>query len=153
MNQKKQQLKMVAATTISLVLGALFGSCGSSSSGAANTIPQAEACTQAAQAACAKLFSCTDLVLLVARQTLGDNASVCETMVEQSYCSTFACSATQTYHGDRAKQCKDDFGTLSCKTLADAATAAAASGSFNIAPVLSSVPACQAICTGADAGG
>src|SRR5450432_273095 len=147
MKHQKQPIKVLAATTISLVLGALCGSCGGSSS-AADTIPQAESCTQAAQAACGKLFSCSDLVLVLAQQTLGGSASACETMVEQSYCPTFACSATQTYHGDRAKQCKDDFGTLSCTTLADAATAAAVSGSFSIAPVLSSVPACQAICTG-----
>jgi hypothetical protein len=128
-----------------LTLFVVAVSCGGGSS-STNGIPQADACNQGAKAACAKLFACNDGILVLAQAALGGSAGACETMIKANYCSTFECTAGQTYHGDKAQQCKDDFASVSCATLA------AAASSLNIATVLASVPSCQQTCTGGDAG-
>jgi hypothetical protein len=119
-------------------------SCGGGSS--TPGIPQADACNQASKSACTKLFSCTDTVLVIARTLLGGTEASCETMIQANYCAPFQCMANQTYRPDKALQCKNQFGTVSCSTLA----AAAATG--NIAAVLASVPGCTEVCSGGDAG-
>ena len=119
-----------------VALGACLLSCGGGSTPA--TIPQADACNQASKSICTRVFACTELAL--AQLLLGGTEASCETMVKANYCGSFQCTATQTYHGDKAQQCKDQFATVSCATLATAA-----SGGVNA--VLASVPACQQVCT------
>ena len=133
---------MKSVSTIALVL--LLVSCGGGSS--SSGIPQADACNQASQSACKKLFSCTDLILTLAQQQLGGSEAACRTMIQQMYCAPFMCSADQTYSGVKAQQCKDQFGTVTCATLATAAA------SLSIATVLASVPGCTEVCTAGDAG-
>ncbi|MBC8133070.1 MAG: hypothetical protein H7X95_08830 [Deltaproteobacteria bacterium] len=129
-----------------------FGlSCGGGSS--TPSIPQAQACTQAAQAACAKVFSCTnDPVLMGAQFLLGGSEPACRTAVQQMYCSAFQCGAGQTYHGDKAAACKAQFGSVTCQALS--AAAALAAGAGGIEGFLAGLPGCNEICTGgsSDAG-
>lgn len=126
-----------------VALGSLLMSCGGGSS---SGIPQADACNQASRAACAKLFSCPDAILVAARTLVGGTEEMCRTTIQQTYCAPFMCMTSQTYHGDKAQQCKDQFGTVSCATLATAAA------SLNVATVLASVPVCTEVCSSGDAG-
>jgi hypothetical protein len=131
----------VVAAGFGVAVGVGLVSCGSSSS--PTSIPQADACNQASTAICARVFSCSDPILVAAQQfVLGGSEATCQMMIKQSYCGAFACTAGQTYHGDKAQQCKDQFATATCASLAAAAT------SGTVAGVLMTVPACQQVCTG-----
>jgi hypothetical protein len=126
----------------SIGLAACLLSCGG---GSTASIPQADACNQASRSICARVFSCTDTVLLLAQVALGGSEAACQTTIQASYCGSFQCTGSQTYHGDKAQQCKDQFTTVSCMTLATAASTGAVAGA------LMTVPACQQVCTGGDA--
>jgi hypothetical protein len=128
-----------------VALGLLLLSCGGGSS---SGIPQADACNQASQSACAKLFSCSDVILMIAQGVLGGTEVSCRMMIQQNYCAPFQCQAGQTYHPDKAQQCKDEFSAVTCATLA----AAALAGGGSPATVLASVPGCTQVCTSGDAG-
>ncbi len=76
-------------------------------------------------------------------------------MVQQNYCAPFMCTAAQAYHPDKAQQCKDQFGTVTCATLSSAALAAIVGGgsaSTSVTAVLASVPGCTQVCSSGDAG-
>jgi hypothetical protein len=126
-------------------------SCGS---GSTPGIPQAEACSEASKSVCAKLFSCSDPILVGAQQAFGDNEASCQTTIQQNYCVAFMCMASQ-YHGDKAQQCKDQFSTLSCATLSAAALGAIIAGGGAqgaSSTILATVPACTQVCPASDAG-
>ena len=127
-------------TMFALSLVAMAGGCGGG--GTAAGISQADACPQAAKAACTKIFACSNLLLV---QAVLMNETMCETTVVTNCGSTgFQCGATQTYHGDKAQQCKDQFNAQTCDAIA---------ANLNITnPVASltmSIPPCGQICTGA----
>ncbi len=134
---------------VTFVLGLVAVSCGGGSGSPG--IPQTEACAQAAKAACTKIFSCPALLLFqVGLQT----EPACEGMIMQNCGSTgFQCSANQTYHADKALQCRDEFNRKTCDTVAADISAAGVSISAAVSSLTSSIPACGQICTGAgDAG-
>jgi len=136
--------------SIVVALGLAVLSCGSGSSG----IPQADACNQASKTVCLKIFGCTDSNSVTVQAFLGSEAS-CEATVLQSCGSTgFQCSAGQTYHGDKAQTCSDQFNSEDCATLSAEIVVAALQGSSStaIANVTASLPACSQICTGAGTG-
>src|SRR4029078_7530154 len=115
----KKPVIVVVGLFIASALAAL--SCGSSSKG--GTIPQDQACTQASPAACTKVCSCRGAPSLTAAQGgLGGTEPACETMIQMNFCAPFLCSAAD-YHGDKAQQCKDQFGSVSCAQLSAAALA------------------------------
>ena len=124
-------------------LGVLLLSCGD---GDSRTIPQAEACPQVSKAMCAKLFSCDDVVSAVARAALGGMQATCESLLLQSACSVSWCQPNQTYHGDKAYECRQQVATAECGTL----DAMALTGNINSA--LAIVSACAQVCTTDDAG-
>jgi hypothetical protein len=125
-------------------LGVLMLSCGG---GASQTIAEADACKQVSQAICAKVFSCDDVISALARAALGGTQATCEAMIIQSSCSARWCQPNQTYQGDKAYQCKQQFAAAECGTL----DAMALTGN-NIASVLAIVSACTQVCTTNDAG-
>lgn len=134
-----------------LALGSVLLSCGG---GGASAIPAADACNQAAKAACLKVSTCE--APAVAMMFVGTEAA-CEAMILNSCGATgFQCGATQTYHGDKAQMCKDQFTALSCSTLTSAILpvllgGGSLSGAFSA--ITQTVPPCGEICTaGADAG-
>jgi len=117
--------------------------CGSSGP---SSIPQADACNQAAKSACGKIYGCQPTLATA----LFGTQDACETMILSSCGSSgFQCAATQTYHGDKAEMCKDQFTALSCDTLI--ATALSANGTVSLsgafASLTASVPVCGQICT------
>ena len=92
-------------------------SCGSSSNSSSNTIPRAEACAQASQAACAKVFACpatTDLVVAAIQASLGGTEDACKTTIQAMYCNVLECATAADYHGDKAAQCKQQFTDVTC---------------------------------------
>jgi hypothetical protein len=140
-----------STVALALVLPVLALSCGG---GSAPSIPQADACSQSSKSVCAKLFSCTDPILVGAQQTFGGTEEMCETMIQQMYCAPFMCMPSE-YHGDKAQQCKDQFATLSCTTLSSAVLTAifgAGGAQGALSTVLATVPACSQVCPASDAG-
>jgi hypothetical protein len=134
-----------------LALGSFLLSCGGG--GGASGIPEADACNQAAKAACQKVYACD---AAIAAQALGTEAQ-CEAMILASCGTTgFQCAGTETYHGDKAQMCKDQFTALSCTTLTNAVLpvllgGGSLTGAFTA--VTQTVPPCGQICTGGiDAG-
>lgn len=128
-------------------LGLLALSCGGGDSNSNDSnIPQAEACNVASQAACAKVFSCpsSDIVIGIVQNGLGGTEQACRDMVRQTYCSAFQCTAGQTYHGDKAAQCRNEFTNVTCTALSASAAAALSGG---ISGFLASIPGCNQICT------
>jgi hypothetical protein len=148
MTQESNMRSLVLVLAVAVGWGACLLSCGGGSTPGA--IPEAEACPQAARSVCARVFSCPDQLLQLAQFALGGSETACQAMVQQNYCGAFQCMAGQTYHGDKAAQCKQQFSTVSCATLATALSMGGAAG--GVAAVLTSVPACQQVCSnGADA--
>ena len=139
-----------------LGFGALVLSCG----GGAATIPAAEACGQITTTACKKIFepTCTDPTSMTIQTALMSEPA-CETTVVQGYCATTQtlCPAGYTYHGDKAKSCKDTLATQDCAALnSKLAVAFVLSGGDTTAAIASlkaSFPDCAAVCTTADGGG
>jgi hypothetical protein len=137
--------------TIALALLAV--SCGGSSGSGGNdagltSIPQAQACTEAAHAACTKIFSCNDQGLVLLQVFLMTEA-MCETTAMQNCGATgFQCGATQTYHDDKAAQCRDDFNAQTCATLAADVAGAGFSTTAILASLTAQLPVCGQICTG-----
>jgi hypothetical protein len=133
-----------------LALGSLFVSCGGGGDSAG--IPQADGCNQAAKTACTRLFACPEIAALAAGfPTLATEAQ-CETMVLSSCGTTgFECTAGETYHGDKAQRCKDQFSAQTCEQLDAALFAAVQSGQAStVIPMITmSIPACTEICTAA----
>ncbi len=126
-------------------------SCGGSS--APKTILEADACNQAAQTACTKIFACSDTAFALVKLALMDQKT-CETMVVQNCGATgFRCAGGQSYHGDEAQNCKDEFNAQTCAALATAISTAGLSTAAVIASLTGTLPACPKICTGTDAGG
>lgn len=139
------------------VLGLLFFgglSCGSSSSSnsSSNNIPRADACAQASQAACAKVFACsatTDPVIAGIRFSLGGTEDSCKATIGAMYCKVLECATPADYHGDKAAQCKQQFTDITCSGLSAAGVAAISGG---VPAFLAAFPQCGQICTGPDAG-
>ena len=133
-------------TTFALGLVAL--SCGG---GSPAGIPQADACNQAAKAACTKIFGCPSLSVF---QFVLQNETVCETMVVANCGSTgFQCAANQAYHGDKAQQCRDQFTNQTCDVVAAELAAGGLSLTGALSSLTMSIPPCGQICTSAaDAG-
>jgi hypothetical protein len=134
-------------------LGLLAASCGGSSGGGGGdagltSIPQAQACTEAAQTACTKIFSCSDQGLLLIQVFLM-TVDMCEATAMQNCGATgFQCAATQTYHGDKAAQCRDAFNAQSCATLAADVAGAGFSTTAILGSLTAQLPVCGQICTG-----
>ncbi|HEY4183807.1 MAG TPA: hypothetical protein VGP07_02010 [Polyangia bacterium] len=129
------------------LLGSLMLSCGG---GGSASVPEADACNEAAKTACVKIYSCPDLVML-ATPSVGTEAQ-CETMVlAQCGATGFQCSAGETYHGDKAQTCKDQFNAQDCGTLLvsllSAFSSSGGSTSAAISGITQNVPACNQICT------
>jgi hypothetical protein len=127
-------------------------SCGSSSSNSSsNSIPRADACLQASQAACAKVFACptTDPIVAGIRVMLGGSDDACEATIQANYCSAFECATAADYHGDKAAQCKQEFTDVTCSALSAAGLGAITGG---VASFLAAFPQCGQICGGADGG-
>ena len=123
-------------------LGLLALSCGG---GGTKDIPQADACPEASKAICAKVFSCPDDVILsLVKNALGGDEANCRTTVQQNNCSSLMCAATQTYHGDKAAMCKDQFGSVSCPDLSGAIL----TSSGNVQTLIMTLaPACNQVCS------
>lgn len=133
-----------------LALGSLVVSCGGGGNSAG--IPQADACNQAAKTVCTRLFACPEIASLAAGFPTLATEPQCETMVLSSCGSTgFECTAGQTYHGDKAQSCKDQFNAQTCGQLDAALLAAIMAGSAAtvIPSITMSIPACMQICTAA----
>jgi len=130
---------------LSLVVG-----CGG---GGSSSIPQADACNEAAKAACTRVFTCGQSYQAQLTASFGTQAQ-CESMVVSSCGSTgFMCSTTQTYHGDQAAMCRDQFNALSCDTLTAAVLPIFLGGSGTLSSAFSTIaamiPPCNQICTAA----
>jgi len=125
------------------VASLLAAACGGSSG--PSSIPQADACNQASKAACAKIYSCQPILAAAAFGTQDQ----CQAMIVSSCGSTgFQCAANQTYHGDKAEMCKDQFSALSCDTLVQSLlTGGNISLGSAFATITASVPVCGEICT------
>jgi len=120
---------------LTLVLGTFALSCGG---GGGGTLTQAEACPQIAQAACDKIYSCSDATLLLAQALLMTKANCVATV--QPTCPSM-CPTGQTYHGDKAKACVDAAKGASCATVA-------ANISTDVQAIINAVaPVCNEICT------
>jgi hypothetical protein len=147
-------MRMLALAVLGTFLVSCGGGGGLSSGG---SIPEAEACDQAATAFCTKVFACTSdpTVAAVAALYLMTEAS-CKTMVMQSCGSTgFQCAAGATYHGDQAQICKAQFSGQTCMAVSAAISAGitANSTAAAVASISAMIPACMMICTGGtDAG-
>jgi len=135
-------------TLMALVLSVTAISCGGGSSntdGGTTTvkgIPQDQICSESAKAICTKVFTCSDSTFVLVRAALGGTQAACETMVVGN-CASYGlqCTGTQIYHADKAMQCRDNFGTTACATIASGIIAAANDP-------LSLVPVCKEVCTG-----
>ena len=119
--------------------------CGSS--GGPSSLPQADACNQAAKAACAKIYGCEPGI---APSLFGTQDACMTSIVASCGTSGFQCGATQTYHGDKAEMCKDQFSAMSCDTLLQTVipslgTNVSLGGAF--AAITTSLPVCGEICT------
>ena len=140
-------------TTLVLGLVAL-SSCGGGGSAAGH--PQADACNQAAKAACTKIFGCPNLSLvqvLLAGQTGAAGVPTCETMIMANCGSTgFQCAANQTYHPDKAQQCRDQFNIQTCDAVAADIATAGLSITAALASLTMNIPPCGQICTASDGG-
>jgi hypothetical protein len=134
---QEQVMKLI--TTFGL--GLFLFSCGD---GGPHTIPQANACPEVSRAMCAKLFSCDDVISAVARTALGGTQASCETRITQSACSVSWCQPNQSYHGDKAYECRQQVATAGCGTL----DVTALTG--NIASALATISACAQVCTADD---
>jgi hypothetical protein len=139
------------------VLATLLASCGGGgglSSG--GSIPEEQACSQAATTVCTKIFGCNDSTSALVKIYLMSQAN-CEASVLQ-YCGAtgFQCSAGATYHGDQAQVCKNQFNAQTCETISAAIGVAVtnmSSASDAIGSLTASLPGCMTICTGGtDAG-
>ncbi len=138
--------------TVTALLSLGFLSCGSSNSSSSSTsIPRSEACAQASEAACAKVFSCptTDPVVATVQFVLGGSKNACQASIQAMYCSTFECATAADYHGEQAGQCKQQFSDASCQDLSAAGLSAATAG---VPAFLAAFPQCGQICGRADAG-
>lgn len=109
-------------------------------------IPQADACPQASTAICSKIFSCPsdDLILGSVQTALGGSDANCRATITQNYCGGLACSAAQSYHGDKAYQCKTQFGQVSCSDIGGALFR---SGGDVMVLIGDLAPACNQVCT------
>jgi hypothetical protein len=125
-------------------LALLALSCGGG--GAPKEIPQADACPEASMAICGKIFSCpaNDLILGAVQAGLGGSSMNCQTTITQNYCGGFTCSAGQTYHGDKAYQCKEQFSNVACSQISGAVLTA---GADIQALITALAPACNQVCT------
>jgi hypothetical protein len=139
---------------IVVALGLIAVSCGGGGSG--SSIPEADWCPQASQTACGKLYNCPDGTFVLLRAYLSSTYGVstesgCEAY-GQSNCTSFgSCTAGQTYHADKAQQCKDQVNAKSCTDLAASINITSFSASASLLSTLA--PACSQVCTGgADAG-
>jgi hypothetical protein len=126
-------------------LGLLALSCGGGDGGKTKDIPQADACPEASKAICAKVFSCPDdLILSAVKNALGGDETNCRTTIQQNNCGSLMCAAGQTYHGDKAAMCKDQFGAVTCPDLSGAILASA--GNVD-AVIMSLAPTCNQVCS------
>lgn len=140
------------------VLGTFFFSCGGGGGLSSHgSIPEADACNQAAATFCTKIYGCTDATSTLVKAYLKSQDN-CQTSVLQ-YCGAtgFQCSGGATYHGEQAQICKDQFNAQSCETISTAIGAAVLNATSTTADAIASltahVPGCANICTGAgDAG-
>jgi len=119
--------------------------CGDS--GGPATLPQADACNQASKAACDKIYSCEPGV---APSLFGSQDACVASVLTSCGTTGFQCGATQTYHGDKAQMCKDQFTAMSCETLLQTVvpalgTNASLGGAFTA--ITTSLPVCGQICT------
>ena len=134
-----------ATARLALTLVGLFVlSCGGD--GPPPEIPQADACPQASTAICSKIFSCpaNDLVLGPVQTALGGSQMNCQATITQNYCGGLMCSAAQSYHGDKAYQCKAQFGQVSCSDIAGALIVSGGNVQVLIGEL---APACNQVCT------
>jgi len=127
----------------SLTVAACGGSSGPSS------LPQADACNQASKAACAKIYTCESTIAT----SLFGTQDACVTSILTS-CNSgtagFQCAATQTYHGDKAEMCKDQFTAMTCDTLLQTVFPSLGAGvslGSAFAAITTSIPVCGEICT------
>jgi hypothetical protein len=130
-------------TRLLFTLGLLALSCGG---GAAKEIPEADACPEAAAAICGKVFSCpaSDLVLGAVQLSLGGSDANCQATIKQNYCGSLTCTNGQTYHGDKAYQCKEQFKGVACSDIAGALIISQG----NIPVLIGTLaPACGQVCT------
>jgi hypothetical protein len=119
--------------------------------GGSSSIPQADACNEAAMTACAKVYLCGSAFQAQLTTAFGTQAQ-CQSMVVASCGSTgFMCSATETYHGDQATMCRDQFSALSCDTLTAAVLpiflGSGGTLSSAFATIAAMIPPCNQICT------
>jgi hypothetical protein len=137
-------MKMTLATARVLFTVGLFAlSCGGGDG--PKEIPQAEACPEAAKAICAKVFSCpSDVVLDLAKPALGGTEANCRTTIQQNSCASFMCTAGQTYHGDKAAMCRDQFASVTCSQVS---TAILTSGGNVNAGIMTLAPTCNQVCS------
>jgi len=119
--------------------------CGDS--GGPSSLPQADACNQASKAACTKIYSCQQAIAT----SLFGTQDACQASIVTSCGTTgFQCGATQTYHGDKAQMCKDQFTAMSCDTLLQTvfpSLGANVSLGSAFAAITTSIPVCGEICT------
>ena len=127
-----------------MILVSLVAACGG---GGSSSIPQSDACNQAASAGCAKFYSCEAAVAT----SLFGTEDTCKTMIVASCGSTgFQCSTTETYHGDKAAMCRDQFSAMDCNTLLQAVLPALgtnASLTSAFTAITATLPVCAQICT------
>lgn len=119
--------------------------------GGSSSIPAADACTDAAVAACAKVYACGAAFQAQLTSAFGTQDQ-CQTMIVASCGSTgFTCATTQTYHGDQAGMCRDQFNALSCDTLTTAVLpiflGSGGTLSSAFASIAAMIPPCNKICT------
>jgi predicted small lipoprotein YifL len=134
-------MKTPAWICLALLAAAACGSSGPSS------LPQADACNQASKAACAKIYGCQ---ATLATALFGTEDACVTSIVTSCGTTGFQCGATQTYHGDKAEMCKDQFTAMSCDTLLQTVFPSLGSnvslgGAF--AAITTSIPVCGEICT------
>jgi len=129
----------------SLTVAACGGGGGSSS------IPETDACNQAAKTACVKVYACGAAFQAQVTAAFGTQEQ-CQAMIVASCGSTgFTCATTQTYHGDEAAMCRDQFNALSCDTLTAAVlpiflgNGGTLSSAF--ATISAMIPPCNQICS------
>jgi hypothetical protein len=115
-----------------IVLGGLVG-CGGD-----DGLSPAAACSQAASAACQKLYQClTEPERMAAGLPATEAACVTEFEADQG-CAAMtemnACDTGETYHSDQAQHCIHEFQALDCEAVR--------SGMID-----ENTPACQMVCT------
>jgi hypothetical protein len=134
---------MTMKARLVFALGLLALSCGGGSE--SKPIPQAEACPEASKAICAKLFSCNgDTFLDLAKTAVGGDEVNCLATVQQNNCASFTCATGQTYHGDKAGMCKDQFSGVSCSQLSREILTAG--GDVNVL-IKNLAPSCNQVCS------